>query len=1588
MKIIKKTKLSILTASLLFGLGLSAWGATENITFSGIGGSDSCAVSGYQTLTGENRICVDNNISIFGGSDLYVNGNGPTTYIFIADGTNLTNFIFENLRVYDAGSNITLDGDGSSKTNIKFYDSSNAQIGSTTYLGSNHTFSNSNQVDLSTIFGTTFNTSGVAKLELTIESGQSLSNFSIVKLTINPSSNTTPTFVNSSPISIIVDEDSINNNITEDLNISDSDSSQTITWIQGSTPIKGSLNFTSATANSGSTNIKSTGTIKYTPTADLNGSDTFDINVSDGSASASVTVNVTINNINDAPVITSNSGGATASITTPENNSSIITTVTSTDIDSDTITYSISGVDSALFSINSSTGVLTFVSPPDYESPIDSGSDNIYNITVTATDNGTGTLHDSQNLTITVTNIIEIPANPTNLVVNRVNNNDLNLTWIDNSTTESSFKIYSSNDGVSYDLNQTLSSNTITYLFSNLTLDKEYYFKVSAYHTDGESNSSADSNTTAPNTATALSAIEHNSTQINLTWSDNSTIESGYKIYSSTTSGSGYSLLSNEIADTQEYNATGLIPATTYYFIISTYTLSTEVNSSEFFASMNSSPTFSFFNDFNLSEDFGVHTLTIADLADADSDDINFSIDSNDSSLVTFSKSWSDSNLTSAQYNGVNLTLTLTSISNKNGIVEFNLTAYDGNSYLSNVFDVNITAINDTPVVSTISDISKTVNFTEFNVSINIDDIEREDLNLTVDINDTSLIDFNTTWSNPDYNLSYNEYNSSDLNLTIKSKLDMEGVVRFVVSVKDDENETNTTFDLDISTPTPTSTSTPISTSGGSVIYVAPVQNKFITDTTLENKKITTFESNINEKVVKTEITVTDDVTSSFDSIGNFKNSILLETGVKIFLTAYRNDTGVSSTLLLPNSEKVTILTPVGSISNLSLDGLKQSFQTDEGIISVGLLKSGEIDISILLTNGERVNLVSNIESSATITNSGEVTQNFNLTKIDAKIVATKRAEVKGVLNIKESNQKIEINLPKNTLFNIDTDSINALTEDSNYLSLLKVDENGVNVNVQTLKRARERNITYSSRRNASDIKVEVLFPKKDRFRRVEIGEIRSNYSYRREISKSLSKNREISNLSITPNGEAQFEEKLYFDGTEELTLKEGELALNANISDREFNMLNASSFKINLDKGFKSTQKNNDTLSSLEYLSNGDFKLNFQELNLNRDRISKNRVSYSPRRDISNVKVDFISSNSRDRIEKDRAEVKYSYRRELSFRTNQRDTKELKIAPLSNEIELKEYIYSDGEYKIELIDGVANIYTENNISLMEKNILYSLPNLDILKDNSYISELIDFNISIKKGWNLLVSPIKKDITDMFIFSNFDKIWLYDKGIWIKNPLTIPYESAFWLKSNIDENISFRGKSYSKNTDTIGDSWSLVGIGEIPNEITQRQKSYIDKIYVYRENSFKELSTLTKLKFAEPFWIKKKIAKGYIVLNRGWNLSSNPQELTFNDFSTLEDYVSILTFNNNLWEYSPNKIDKNQGFWINMSNALEIPYYDLELETNLSDINHKSWYLKGGYIKNINEHDCDFWLYRNNKWYSNKLDNLKNIKVGEGFWVK
>lgn len=99
---------------------------------------------------------------------------------------------------------------------------------------------------------------------------------------------------------------------------------------------------------------------------------------------------------NSAPVFTS---VATASVA--ENSTGTVYTATASDPDGNAVTFSIAGgADAALFQL-AGGGELSFRAPPDFEAPADANGDNVYEVTLAASD---GRANTTLSLRIAVTN--------------------------------------------------------------------------------------------------------------------------------------------------------------------------------------------------------------------------------------------------------------------------------------------------------------------------------------------------------------------------------------------------------------------------------------------------------------------------------------------------------------------------------------------------------------------------------------------------------------------------------------------------------------------------------------------------------------------------------------------------------------------------------------------------------------------------------------------------------------------------------------------------------------------------------------------------------------------------------------------------------------------------------------------------------------------------------------------------------------------------------------------------------------------------------------------------------------------------------
>ena len=161
-----------------------------------------------------------------------------------------------------------------------------------------------------------------------------------------------------------------------------------------------------------------TGVVSYNGSGGLDyesGTASYSLNIkansSDGSsASASFTVNII--DVNEAPVFASTS----AAISIAENNTNAFYTASASDEDTGaSVTYSLAsgGADNDLFAINAASGELQFKAAPDYETYLDSDSDGIYQVRISASDGSLSAEADLE-LAISITDVNEAPIFTTN----------------------------------------------------------------------------------------------------------------------------------------------------------------------------------------------------------------------------------------------------------------------------------------------------------------------------------------------------------------------------------------------------------------------------------------------------------------------------------------------------------------------------------------------------------------------------------------------------------------------------------------------------------------------------------------------------------------------------------------------------------------------------------------------------------------------------------------------------------------------------------------------------------------------------------------------------------------------------------------------------------------------------------------------------------------------------------------------------------------------------------------------------------------------------------------------------------------------
>ncbi len=190
-----------------------------------------------------------------------------------------------------------------------------------------------------------------------------------------------------------------------------------------STGLAGTITYSLTGADAALFNVSDTGVVTFknapnfeTP-ADAGANNVYDVRLvaSNGTNTTVQDVAISVTDVNEAPVISTNGGGDTAAISVAENIAAV-TTVQASDPDAgNSVTYAITGgADASLFQIDAATGALSFKKAPNFERPADADHNNVYDVVVSASD---GTAADTQTLAVTVTDVADTHSSQTPYLV-------------------------------------------------------------------------------------------------------------------------------------------------------------------------------------------------------------------------------------------------------------------------------------------------------------------------------------------------------------------------------------------------------------------------------------------------------------------------------------------------------------------------------------------------------------------------------------------------------------------------------------------------------------------------------------------------------------------------------------------------------------------------------------------------------------------------------------------------------------------------------------------------------------------------------------------------------------------------------------------------------------------------------------------------------------------------------------------------------------------------------------------------------------------------------------------------------------------
>ncbi|MDQ7053070.1 MAG: fibronectin type III domain-containing protein [candidate division KSB1 bacterium] len=195
-----------------------------------------------------------------------------------------------------------------------------------------------------------------------------------------------------------------------------------------------------------------------------------------------------------------------------------------------------------------------------------------YTAVLTVTDDNCATATDQVTITVN-SGTPNPPAAPSNLTATAVSTSQIDLSWTDNSNNEDGFKIERKDPGSTtfVEIAQ-VGANVTNYSDTGLNPNSTYTYRVRAFNADGNSGYSNEASATTqsqPNPPAApsnLTATAVSTSQIDLSWTDNSNNEDGFKIERKDPGSTTFVEIAQVGANVTNYSDTGLNPNSTYTY--------------------------------------------------------------------------------------------------------------------------------------------------------------------------------------------------------------------------------------------------------------------------------------------------------------------------------------------------------------------------------------------------------------------------------------------------------------------------------------------------------------------------------------------------------------------------------------------------------------------------------------------------------------------------------------------------------------------------------------------------------------------------------------------------------------------------------------------------------------------------------------------------------------------------------------------------------------------------------------------------------------------------------------------------------------